>query len=172
MFETNYTISSNFSSQYVCVPTVDRTDPSIPISIWVFIFFCSYFIEGWHCSKMDRLARRISQGPQGPIQFSVSKQIKEKSVPQFNILLNWWCSTSTILSTLYVSLIRVSESKPRYFFSFYDCMVVICTITNNCFYLKFWLSPLKIDCAIWIRKFDWSDTLKLMCIIVCPSINI
>ena len=109
-------ISSNSSSQYVCVPTVDRTDPSIPISIWVFIFFCSYFIEGWHCSKMDRLARRISQGPQGPIQFSVSKQIKEKSVPQFNILLNWWCSTSTILSTLYVSLIRVSESKPRYFF--------------------------------------------------------
>ena len=85
----NYTIFSNFSIQYICVPTVDRTDPSIPISIWVFIFFCSYFIEGWHCSKMDRLARRISQGPQGPIQFSVSKQIKEKSVPQFNILLNW-----------------------------------------------------------------------------------
>ena len=59
-------------------------------------FFCSYFIEGWHCSKMDRLARRISQGPQGPIQFSVSKQIKEKSVPQFNILLNFYYTLNSL----------------------------------------------------------------------------
>ena len=115
---------------------------------------------------MDELARRISQGPQGPIQFSVSKQIKEKSVPQFNILLLLLYIYSLVLC-LWLGF--GNHSQYFFFLPWYYHL----TITNNCFYyLEFWLSLLKNDCAIWIRKFDWSDVLKLMCIIVCPSINI
>ena len=75
-FRFVYALHLVFCTPWLCffLPTTTTTfnwglehlhnnrDPSIPISIWVFIFFCSYFIEGWHCYKMDELASR-SQGP-------------------------------------------------------------------------------------------------------------